>query len=365
MRHLSTRTLIPIFAGCVMVAYSVGLEFTGPVAAQETKYQDNQAGNSASLQSQPDAQSQATDASGMNPNASQNQAPRQPEGFPISAEEQAWVDSVLNYWEQTSDSVKALEADFQRWHYMPQALNYRDPQTNKVAARMICRGTIKYGKPDRGRMDTNEFWHFNPPATEGADPEYQLNEDPEARQLERERWICTGKAIYEFDFANKRLNEMRLPPELQGEGLSNSPLPFVFGAKAADLKERYWIRPAQLSDIPDDYYAIEAFPKRPGDANTYSKVQIVLSREPFLPVRVHLYSSNYDNNGENTVIEFSNHRINNPLQLGQQWFSKVFSPPQKPVNFEWGFRGEVGGESDAAARRGPGNQSAALPADKR
>lgn len=163
---------------------------------------------------------------------------------------------------------------------------------------------------------------------------------------QKERWQTDGKTIYEFDFANKRLNELELPPEMQGEGLKRSPLPFVFGAEAADLKNRFWIRPMIPEGLPPGHYMIEAIPKTAADAQAYSKVQIVLSQEPFLPFRIELFATNYDpkTNPESMVLEFYNRKMNDPIQLSQNWLPKFFSKPALPFGWEIGFKGKVGEE---------------------
>ncbi len=274
-----------------------------------------------------------------------NFEPLMPRGFPLDAANQQWVDQLLQVWEQSSDQVRSYRCDFKRWHYMPNVLAWRDPNTNKLAARMITVGTIRYANPDRGRYDIDEVWHFNAPEQADGDPKYDRNPDKNALPLERETWICDGKAIYEFDYINKRLNEHRLPPEMQGEGLKNSPLPFVFGAKADDLSSRFWIRPMVPEGLPEGYYMIEAFPKTATDARAYSKIQIVLSSEPFLPVRVELFSVSYDirNNPESMVLVFENRKINDPRDMIQKVISEIFSRPLTPVGWER-FEGELGQE---------------------
>ncbi|HMO15963.1 MAG TPA: TIGR03009 domain-containing protein [Pirellulaceae bacterium] len=262
--------------------------------------------------------------------------PQIPAGFPLDDANQQWVDQLLAFWEQSSDQVKAYRCDFKRWNYLPSVLAYRDPSTHKLAAHSIMVGTIRFAKPGRGRYDIDTVWHFNAPEQSGGEPRYDLNPDESARANERETWICDGTTIYEFDYMNKRLNEARLPTEMQGEGLKNSPLPFVFGAKADDLKARFWIRPMVPEGLPDGYYMIEAFPKTSIDARTYSKIQIVLSSEPFLPVRVELFSVAFDprTNPESAVLVFENRKINEPRDLIQKAIEEVFSRPMLPRGWE-------------------------------
>ena len=60
-----------------------------------------------------------------------------------------------------------------------------------------------------------------------------------------EYWVCDGGAIYQFDSRTKTVTETQLPPELRGKAIGEGPLPFMFGAKAATMKQRYWIQRSQ------------------------------------------------------------------------------------------------------------------------
>ena len=57
-----------------------------------------------------------------------------------------------------------------------------------------------------------------------------------------EWWVCNGKELMEFDRANKKCEVLELPPEMQGQAIVSSPLPFVFNLNANEMKSRYWIR---------------------------------------------------------------------------------------------------------------------------
>jgi TIGR03009 family protein len=208
--------------------------------------------------------------------------------------------------------VTHYQCAFTRWQFDQEVCNYRNPENNHLTAAVISRGNIRYRQPDKGMYEVNEKWAFAgpPDETSGGEPKYERRKNG----IEQEKWICDGQSIFEYDFDTKRLYEMTLPPEAQGEGLKNSPLPFVFGAKAVDLLDRYWIRDITPAGAPDQYW-LEAWPKRASDAQTYSKIEIILSREPFLPTSIHMYASNYDEktNPSKMVFEFEQREINGAL----------------------------------------------------
>ncbi|HAD58541.1 MAG TPA: hypothetical protein DCG12_04810, partial [Planctomycetaceae bacterium] len=44
-----------------------------------------------------------------------------------------------------------------------------------------------------------------------------------------QRWICDGKQLISIDDKQKEAQIHLLPPEMRGDNIMNSPLPFLFG----------------------------------------------------------------------------------------------------------------------------------------
>ncbi len=152
--------------------------------------------------------------------------PGQPDWLPLTADHTEFIEKLLDHWQKSSDQVKQYKCDFMRWDYNPDFCNWRDPKDNKLAAMSVMSGQIRFATPDQARYDTTQVWDFDgPPDQPGDDPKYKARDKTE----NQERWICDGEAIYQFDFQNKKLYETDIPPEMQGKGLMNSPLPFFFG----------------------------------------------------------------------------------------------------------------------------------------
>ena len=99
---------------------------------------------------------------------------------------------------------------------------------------------------------------------------------------DEERWMCDGKAIYEFDYKQKKLKEYRLPKELQGKAITNGPLPFVFGAKAESMRQRYLMRIFTPPDEKEQIW-IEAWPRWQQDAANFHHVHVILDAKTMLP----------------------------------------------------------------------------------
>lgn len=202
-------------------------------------------------------------------------APRQPPQPPIqlTPEEQAQVDQILQLWEEKSDKVVTYKCEFDRFEYDPTFLQGVGGQI----ALTISKGKISYKKPDKGKFEITEVKKYNP--------------DTRAHEKEvgapNEHWVCTGDAVYEIKEGKKELVKQEIPPDQRGKAIADGPLPFLFGAKAEKLKQRYWIRVFHLT--PEEIW-LEAYPRWQADAANYSKVEIILDREEFLPTALQLHS---------------------------------------------------------------------------
>lgn len=240
------------------------------------------------------------------------------------------VNELLDYWERKSSEVKQYKCDFVRYDYDTTYCNWRDPKTNQLAAASYMLGEIRFAAPDQACYETESVFDFS--LNDEQQPEYKGRSDAS----NKEKWICDGKAIHEFDFINKKLYETSIPPEMQGKGLINSPIPFLFGAKKEDVLNRFWVR-ITTPDAAENEYWLEAVPKKIDDARNYKKLQLVLSRdELFLPIMMQIYAPNYnpkENNMTSRVFEFKNRQKNSKLFRVQTFFNR-FVRPTTPVGFE-------------------------------
>ena len=186
-----------------------------------------------------------------------------PAPFTLTQEEQVQTDAVLKRWEQFSTSIKTFESPFSRIMYV---VSFEHAgQLDKV----VETGEIRYESPDRGMFAVNN---------DKGEPS--------------EKWLCDGKTVYEYKFKQKQIDQHVLPPEMQGKGITNGPLPFLFGASADELKRRYYIRhvtPPQNQQRPGEIW-LEAFPKTSEDAadfpdccKQYSKALLSLQKAKASP----------------------------------------------------------------------------------
>jgi len=271
---------------------------------------------------------------------------RQPEGFPLTAEHEKYLGELLSYWEQNSKRVRQYKCDFRRYEYDSQNVAYRDPQNNQLAAFNVAFGEIRFAAPEKAKFETTTIMEFSkPPQKPGEQAEYKEREDKDVH----ERWICDGKSIFDFDFENKRMYETEIPEELQGN-VAESPLPFMFGAEKNEILKRYWIRSVTPSGVENEYW-LEAFPKRVGDSRMYSKIEIILAKDDFLPKAMHLYSPQYNpakGNFESRYFMFENREVNGQLDKIQDFFGS-FVRPRVSILAGWKTVKRKMGQDQAAA----------------
>jgi TIGR03009 family protein len=193
--------------------------------------------------------------------------PRMPDGFPLSAEEQERVDQILTYWEFHTAKIKTHQCTFWRENY-DYVFGKRD------VPRTVEKGTIRYSAPDKGLMKVEDMYKVSDPQAE----DWRKALEKEELQF-GEHWVCDGESIFQYDTQTKTLTQTELPPAMRGQAIADGPLPFLFGAKADKMKERYWIREKKPANNPNGEYFLEAIPKRPEDAANFERIWIQLATE--------------------------------------------------------------------------------------
>ncbi|MBI1248927.1 hypothetical protein GC197_13935 [bacterium] len=253
-----------------------------------------------------------------------------PAPFQISQQEAQFIDQILGFWEFRSGKVHHYEAKFKRWEY---DTVFGPP--NKDTFKTISEGVIKYEKPDKGLFEVSSIQHYTPPK-DGQPAQYQVRPNEV-----NEHWVCDGKSIFEFDVPSKQLKVWPLPPEQQGQAITNGPLPFLFGAKKADILARFWMRvsPHQTNN-PNEYW-LEAWPKRPEDAAEYKFISILIDRAEFLPFAIEVFDRNYNPDAQppnvpnfsRTVYMFEDRKTYEEGGITdniKQMFSRSFYQPALP-----------------------------------
>lgn len=253
--------------------------------------------------------------------------------FTLTESQQNLLDQILLKWEKQSDKVKTFKCSFTRWEY---DAAFGNPKENSLKS--TGQGQIKYRAPDCGEYSVTSLEEFDAatgvtrPKTEGLD-----------------HWMCDGKAIFEFNAEKKQLIERRLPPELQGKAISDGPLPFIFGAKAEQLKRRYWMRDTTPKDQIGKKIWLEAIPKFQQDAANFQSATVILNDADCMPEGLRIF---LPGGKANTDYYFESPKANDLTAVFD-----FIAPKITPLMYAKGWRHVV--EDD-----GSGSQATPPPAPK-
>ena len=243
------------------------------------------------------------------------------------------MDALLVQWEQHGADVKTFECNFTRFDW--------DPVWRTDQPMHIVEGEIRYAAPDKGMLRVDgELVDFRWDGQQAAGGRFV-----EGQQAEH--WISNGSSIFEYDFQKKQLTEHKLPPELKGRAISDSPLPFLFGAKAESVRNRYFLRIVTPEGIRDQAW-LEACPKFQPDAANFQRATLILTLGNMQPSAIETV---LPNGQSRTVYHFHKIKVNvrnllDPLDVFKNnwlhaptprgWTKVVEEAPQEQANLPSG-----------------------------
>jgi TIGR03009 family protein len=232
--------------------------------------------------------------------------PRRPQATwgTLTPQQDAELELVLQAWEKKSAQVKTLICTFQMWNY------FQGPTQKGNGPTRISRGEIRYAAPDKGHYQILE---------EAEDP---TKDPPRFLKKEAEHWVCDGNAVYEFDQRDQKLIERRLPANLKGKAISNSPLPFVFGTTTVEMRQRYWMRVITPPAAAGQEIWLRVEPKFAEDRANYARATVILDDKLLLPKALSLELPN----GDLTNYRFDPPSINNPIKKLLKYFDVPATP---------------------------------------
>jgi TIGR03009 family protein len=250
-----------------------------------------------------------------------NQQPARPQQlalqapFKLTPQQQADLDQLLGEWETQSNNMQNFSCKFMRTTYKPAFMG----NNNQPAELDI--GEIKYAAPDKGmfRVDKTFVYVKNP----------KTNEYEQQPGGDGEHWTCSGTSIYNVNVADKTIEEYPLPKQLQGKAITEGPLPFVFGAKAADLKARYFLRDITPQPEQGKTVWLQVVPKYRRDAQNFQFCEVILTKNDMLPYAIKVIDPGATpQNLARTVYTFEDRSVNGAWARLQNWL-KDFSIPTK------------------------------------
>lgn len=245
-------------------------------------------------------------------------APMAPAGFRLDQIQQAYLDQVLTQWETQSGQIETFRCDFTRLEYDNVFGPGVNKETNQQRHKTEGRGTVSYQRPDKGSFHVKELKSWD-----AANGQYVENPN-----LIGEHWVCDGQSVFQYEYSQKQLKESPIPPELQGKNIADGPLPFLFGAEAAKIKRRYWLRVDPRAQAGTVW--LTAAPKTRADAANYRQVDIMLDAKRMLPYAMRVTAP--DNSQTTYTFELAGAKINES-GIAAMW-RQLFSAPKTP----WGWK---------------------------
>lgn len=235
-------------------------------------------------------------------------APKPP--FLLTETQQKLLDQILIKWEKQSDKVKTFKCSFTRWEYDKAYGNPKDDFKKSEG-----QGQIKYKAPDCGEYVVNSLIEFD-----------LATGTTKARTEGLDHWLCDGKSIFEFNAVKKQLIERRLPPQLQGKAIADGPLPFIFGAKAEQLKRRYWMRDVTPKEEVGKSVWLEAIPKYQQDSANFQSATVILNDADFMPKALRIFMPGGEANSD---YGFASSKVNDPLAPVLEFLTPKLSPTMR------------------------------------
>jgi TIGR03009 family protein len=240
-------------------------------------------------------------------NTPQQPAQPTPPPFTLTAQDEAQLDRVLIAWEQKSMDIKTFDCSFKRWEYDP---IFAKPNAKPNAPANVDLGILKYAAPDKG-----VFRVLNTETPEGKT--VPVEED------RADHWICDGKSVYQYIPKQKQLMEHKLPPEMQGKAIVDGPLPFLFGADAQKLRQRYFLRVIPSPPNMQNVVCLEAYPRFQQDAANFRMATLMLAIPDMTPKALQIFQPN---GKSRTSYEFFNIVPNDPLKFFQGNPFQAYTP---------------------------------------
>jgi TIGR03009 family protein len=254
-------------------------------------------------------------------------APLQPQVLPLAPPftlapaEEANLNQFLKDWEIANNGIKTFKCSFTRLEYDPTIAGGNPNQITTES-----HGELKYAAPDKGMFHVKELTNYVPNPKGG--PLVAQKGEP------TEWWTCDGSSMFEVkDKPQKLVVETPLPPEMRGKAITDGPLPFVFGAKAASLKSRYFMRIITPGANAQNEVWLEAFPKQQKDAANFSRVNLILKKADLQPTAIQIFNPGANvQNASRTVIMLEDPSINNPWAPLQNLFDDFARP--NPIGYK-------------------------------
>ncbi|MEZ6055824.1 MAG: hypothetical protein R3C01_03875 [Planctomycetaceae bacterium] len=179
---------------------------------------------------------------------------------------------LIQLWEQHTRGIKRLTGEFQRYVY-----------DSTFAYEKRADGTFWYENPDKGRIDIRAVKAERLPPDGLNHKKLGPNNKPYKVLPDiNQRWICRGDMLILIDMDQSVYDKVEIPPHLQNEKITQSPLPFLFGMPAGEMEKRYFMslgsmhNPKGTKERPQPLAHVVATPRYQQDAREWSRADVLL-----------------------------------------------------------------------------------------
>lgn len=181
------------------------------------------------------------------------------------------LDALLKEWERKTAGIKNLRGE-----------HYRREYNDVFQVEKRSTGKFYFEAPDHGRIDMTGVVPEpkavgNKKGPDGVPYKVEAGQD--------QFWICNGQQILVIDPPQKQFERLPIPPELQGNNIIRSPLPFLFGMKADDAKRRFQMK---VVDEKPEFWVLDVVPLSKVDGQNYRQARIYLDKATYIPFAVRL-----------------------------------------------------------------------------
>ena len=225
-----------------------------------------------------------------NPPPAPNSRPMMPppDGYNPSKEELEFINRFLAAWHEQSKNIEALDYDFTCWDYRGEELLSE------------TYGRVKFRAPDQGLIEIDRE---------------KIGGEISGETNKKQKFICTGDAVYVYDFADKKLTEFIIPAEDHGKGVMDSPLMILVGANPRELQERFYLLVLKTPASMPNCIHLQAWPKWVEDAREFKCVNVAIDRQTFHANALLLYDANGEGRKAYQITQTSNKRFQFPDPL--------------------------------------------------
>lgn len=211
------------------------------------------------------------------------------------------IDQVLVGWEKAMTSIQSLYVEDLRRTTLDKVFGTKETFAGKAMY-------LKSNAPGQGSRASLEMQKETPQGLS---------------QTIFEKYICSGTFLYEYAPANKVIRIHNLPKPQGGQIADDNFLAFLFGMKAAQAKQRYFLA---LEPPPDQFYFyVKVQAKEAADKADFTQARLVLTRDKLLPRQVWFHQPN----GNEVTWDF------NKVQSGIDIPPALFGQPQLPAGWQW------------------------------